>query len=414
MRAENKTMDGIICVLLTFMIMSFYIFETASWGKYVVFVISVLIMLLYAWQNNFRIPLVFTKSFHVHVAAFAFFCMASSVWAWNSSLAMSKGTTIFLILVSLSLVYPWFHHKGSIDILLDAIMLSGYGVAIYAIAYYGPSGILLMLDGNIRVENDLLNANALGLVVVTSCIIQFSYLLKKKKQIFSIFMLPCLVILAFSQSRKALIMLSAGVAFLIMTNGNVRSSFFRTFFSFIVGVATAILLLQILLQLEMFSGVFERFETLFESIEGTRGEDVRAIYRRIGMQQFSKTPVLGIGIGNSLELLASVGERRTYLHCNFVELLACGGIVGFFIYYFIYARLLYGLWKNRACRSEVTNLCIVLMVLMLIMDYGMVTYYDKQQYLYFMCFFLQLDFVKKDHDNEARRKLKRGPKKCMI
>ena len=120
------------------------------------------------------------------------------------------------------------------------------------------------------------------------------------------------------------------------------------------------------------------------------------------MQQFYKTPILGIGMGNSLELLASVGQRRTYLHCNFVEILASGGIIGFVIYYCIYVKLLGGLWKYRKYRSQTTNLCIVLLLLMLIMDYGMVTYYDKQQYLYFMCFFLQLELLKKDSQAEKR------------
>lgn len=393
---ENTVTDKIICALITIMIMSFYIFETASWGRYVLFGITVFITLIYSSKNHFKLPIIINKPFHLYLAAFALFCFLSSIWAWNPTLAISKGITIFSILACFSLIYPYFLQKGSIDILLDAFMFSGYGIAIYTVVYYGTSGIASMLSGNIRIGNDFTNANSIGLIAATSCIIQVSYLLKREKKAFSVFLIPCIISLAISQSRKAIIMLVVGIAFLVMTNGNERSSMLKKTVNIIAGFLTIILLVYSLYKLDIFSGVFRRFETLFESINGTRTEDIRSVYRKIGMQQFYKTPVFGIGIGNSLELLSSVGERRTYLHCNFVELLSSGGIIGFTIYYSIYFHLLSGLWKYRRYRPMTTNLCIILLVLMLIMDYGMVSYYDKQQYLYFMCMFLHLSFIKND------------------
>ena len=397
MKEENVISDMIICALVTFMIVSFYIFETASWGRYVIFGITILITLLYAANNVFKIPLVLNRPFHIHVAAFAIFCFASSIWAWNSAAAISKGITIFSILICYSLIYPYFQQKGNIDLLLDAFMFSGYGIALYTVIYYGTSGITSMLTGNIRLGNDFTNANSIGLIAATSCIIQFSYLLKREKKKYTIFLIPCIIALAISQSRKAMIMLVVGIAFLIMTKGTNRASILKKVFNLMLGVLAVFLLIYVMSQLDIFSGVFRRFETLFESINGTRAEDIRSIYRRIGMQQFYKTPIFGIGIGNSLDLLESVGHRRTYLHCNFVEILSSGGIIGFVIYYSIYIKLIVGLWKYRRYRSTTTNLCIVLLFLMLIMDYGMVTYYDKQQYLYFMCFFLQLELIKEDY-----------------
>ena len=96
---KNTISDKIICALLSFMIMSFYIFETAFWGRYVIFGITILITLLYAANNVFKIPLVLNRPFHIQVAAFAIFCFASSIWAWNSAAAISKGITIFSILI---------------------------------------------------------------------------------------------------------------------------------------------------------------------------------------------------------------------------------------------------------------------------------------------------------------------------
>lgn len=61
-------------------------------------------------------------------------------------------------------------------------MFSGYGIALYTVVYYGTSGIVSMLSGNVRLGNDFTNANSIGLIAATSCIIQFSYLLKRKKE----------------------------------------------------------------------------------------------------------------------------------------------------------------------------------------------------------------------------------------
>lgn len=403
MNVKNTMVDKIICVLITFLIMSFYIFEMATWGRYVFLGVSIVVMLIYSGSNGFKFRCVFNRPFHLYVAIFALFCLMSSTWAWNPSLAISKGITIFLILACFSLIYPYFQQKGSIDILLDAFMFSGYGIALYTVFYFGTNGIALMLTENVRIENEFTNANSIGLLAATSCIIQFAYLLKGEKKIFSVFLIPSVVALAISQSRKAIIMFIVGIVFLIMADRNEKSSVLKKVLKVVFAVTVGVLLIYVFSRVDIFSGVFKRFENLYESMKGTREEDIRSVYRRIGMQQFKRTPVLGIGIGNSLELLEKYGHKRTYLHCNFVELLSSVGILGFILYYLIYVKLLIGFLKYRSYRSSTTNLCIVLLLLMLLMDFGMVTYYDKQQYLYFMAFFLQLDFLKRDKHNEKMR-----------
>lgn len=395
---KNSISDIIICILVTFLIVAFYVFELEWWGRYVAFVVSALVALIHSSQNGMRIRIKM-EAFHIYILAFALFCYLSAVWAWNSSLAISKGTTVVSMVVCFSLLYPYYEKKGSIESLMKSIMLSGYVICAYTISFYGINSFTSMLSGAVRIGNDFTNANGIGLVASTSCIIQVYFWLQKKRSIIAIFMVPTIMALAVSQSRKAIIMLVVGVTFLIATV-NAGKNAGKKILGFVASVVVLFLLLFIMTKVEIFQGVMRRFDTLFESLNGTRAEDIRAVYRRIGFDQFLKTPVFGIGIGNSLEMLERAGQRRTYTHCNYVELLASGGVVGFFIYYAIYIKLIKGLWRNRMYDIEMTNLCIILIVLMLIMDYGMVTYYDKPQYLYFMCFFLQLKFVEERKKHE--------------
>lgn len=391
MIAKDKLENRLIMGLTIFMVISFYIFELKSWGRYVIFVVAVAIFLINALNNQMKVNMRF-EAYHYFILAFIIDCFMSVLWAWNSALAFSKSVTLLLILACMSMIYPYFRKRETVDDLLKIFLLSGYFLCVYTVFYYGRSDVMSYLTNNVRIGNDFTNSNALGLVAAVSIIIQVYYIINKKANAWAILMVPTIVVLAISQSRKAIIMVVAGVAFLISTNSS-NKNIGKKVLSIIGGIVALLILLYLLSNIPIFSGVMKRFTTLFESMNGQRAEDIRSIFRRIGMEQFWKTPVLGIGIGNSLELLGSSGYNRTYLHSNMVELLACMGIVGFSLYYSIYFYLGYKLFKYRKYDNGITNLCFVLLVMMFIMDYGQVTYYDKVQYLYFMCFFLNIKCV---------------------
>ena len=388
--------DRIICILVSFMIMSFYIFEMMSWGRYVLLGIVLAVTALYVVQNHFRIKKSW-GAFHNCLLAFVLFTFVSALWAWNPSAAISKGFSLLYILVCYYFLYSYYYERGNVELLVLAIMLSGYGVCVYAVGYYGVNGIVGMLTGRIRMYNDFANANAIGLAAALSCIIQFYYFMKKQYRWLTVFSILAVLIIAITQSRKAIIMLVLGITWLTMTaEGSGRKGALKKLLRFVIAIVVAVCIIYLLSRLEIFAGVVRRFEVYFESLRGERTEDIRSIYRRIGMQQFWKTPILGIGIGNSLELLENVGFRRTYLHCNYVELLASGGIVGFVVYYSMYGILAVNFWKCRHIRSDMTRLCTIIMLLLLVMDYALVSYYAKKQYIYLMLLFLQAAMIQKE------------------
>ena len=388
---RNKLLDNLIIILVTFMIISFYLFELMWWGRYVLFVISILITFIFIIKKGCK--LIFKlETYHLCVALFSFFCFFSSLWAWDSSLSISKGITIFSILVCFFFLYEYYRDLGSIDSLLKSIMYSGYAISIYSFVFYGVSGILSMMNGGSRLGNDFTNANSIGLIATVSLIIQFYYFLQKTNNYSLIFTIPTFLMLVVSQSRKATVMFVVGIVYLTMTNSEDKR-ISRKLRNIIIGIVLFGIMLYALSKFEIFSGVFSRFQTYFQSLNGSRETNIRDIYRQIGISQFKKNPIFGIGMGNSAELLVNSGQRRTYLHDNFVEILSSGGIIGFIIYYSMYFIPMIKLIRNRNIDKKCTNLCIILLILVTIMDYGMVTYFDKQQYIYLMCFFLQAQFV---------------------
>ena len=76
---------------------------------------------------------------------------------------------------------------------------------------------------------------------------------------------------------------------------------------------------------------------------------------------------------------------------NFIELLADGGIIGFALYYSIYAFLLIRFIMIRDFRNQQFNICATLLVVNLIIEYGAVTYIYKHTYMFLMMFMLQYE-----------------------
>ena len=148
------------------------------------------------------------------------------------------------------------------------------------------------------------------------------------------------------------------------------------------------------LQLEVFDGIRERMEGILDAVLGNGKVDhstmVRNDLRSLGLEWFLKYPFGGVGIANPHILAAKFLNFDAYLHDNFVEMLCGGGIVGFCLYYAMYIYLFRQLWKYRNVDRRRTAFFMLWLLLMLAMNYGMVTYYSKSQNFYLMIHFINV------------------------
>lgn len=400
MEIKNKDMlEKLIWALTTCLMASFYIFDSYSWGKYLLAIVSVLVFLISTLQYKGRISLTL-KPFHVFITVFLIFCFISALWSWSPNDAITKGFTIVQILICFSLIYSHYQKSSTIEPLLAAIMWAGYIVSIYSfIAYGGFNNVISMLVGSVRLNNNYTNINSIGMIAAIACVIQVYRALYKKLSWSVLGMVPAFIMILASQSRKALVILIMGILAVFALKNFDNRKLLKTIFKVILLIILAIILFKQLSKIEIFHGIASRMDGLFAMLTGEGKVDnsafVRSQYIKIGWQQFLKTPIGGIGIGASHFLTPQVQGHSTYLHNNYVELLACGGIMGFLIYYSAYIYLLIGLFKHKKADVASFSIVIILLSILLIMDYGMVSYYSKSQYFFFMVFFLALDKLKK-------------------
>lgn len=400
----KTNIDHIIWILTVLLLASFVILELNG-GAAALFAISAVTLLLVMKKNHGKIKVDY---YQIMVTIFAIYCCMTSLWANNSGRSIEAGLAIIKIIICLTVYYTYYCKEESIDRLLNAVMWSGYIVVIYAWIFYGPSMVVEILTGGGKLENSFANINTTAMTASTSIMLSFFLMFKEKKKrtVLIVFDILSIMVVAASGSRKALVLAVIGVTAVILIN-NASKSLIKTVVKWI-GIGIVLLVsFRILLSLPAFSMVNQRMEGLFAMILGHGEVDhssfLRQSYIRVGIEQFKKSPWLGFGMDNTYLITSVVEGNRTYLHNNYVELLAGGGVTALLLFYSIYIYLLFEFLKDWKTGDIYSRLCIIWMGILLIMHYGAVVYYDKTSYFYMMIFFLQTNIIKKHKEMERMK-----------
>lgn len=387
-----------------FMFSSLYIFSTQSWGRYILAICSVIIFGIgVILHNGFSYKLKLNM-YHIIQFTICVYCLFSCIWAINPSGALSRSYAMLQFFVFFSMLLAYFIKLESIEPLLDIVMWSGYVVAIYTFVYYGGiSEIMDSLATAQRLTNEFCNVNLIGMICAVACIIQVYKMLYSKKYWSAIFMVPTIIILAACQSRKSILMLILGIIAVIFLKNINNKNWIKSFFKIIISLVILYFAIKFLLSLDIFSGMNKRLDGLFASfaleemsVDSSTG--LRLNYISIGLDYFLNRPFFGYGFASSGTILVRETSHNTYFHNNFVELLVNGGVVGFSLYYFNYVYLLYNLIKLRRFSVKETDICIIVLIILLIMDFGIVSFGEKVQYFYFMICYIQVEILKRERN----------------
>lgn len=388
-KGRNNPNDTIILFLSVLLIASFYIFESRSYGKYILFGITIMVLLFMAMKQSGKLR-VKLDPFHFWIGGFALFCFASAIWAENGLEAISKGLTITELLICIGFIYLYFRDYGGIESLLNVIKWSGYTVMIYTIFYLGVAETIRIIATSGRLLTSFSNRNGIAMIMMFSLIITIYQWFFKGFKLERLLAIPELVFIVLIGSRKAFVGAILGVILLylykVLSERKIKS-----FAKSMILLIVIVVITKELMDMNVFSFVSHRMQSIFNFYSGSGYVDnsttVRNQMRLVGMNLFKSHPILGIGMGNSY--LHGVGDY-TYYHNNYVEILSSGGILGFLIYYGMYAYVTYNLFKNKCLKYSEITLVLIIMIVNLVMDYGSVSYYSKSTYVFFALFFLSV------------------------
>lgn len=384
--------DKMIWLGTLFLFCSFYIFSTSSYSRFILLFITAAIACLLLVKNSGRVPL-YWHSFHTCVFVFAFFCFLSYMWSISPTETLIKTSTILQLLICMSVLYIHFVRQKSITPLLDIIMWGGYLLTLFAFWFYGIDTIKRVVLSAGRLDNTFSNVNNIGMLAALSAVITISKILFGKFKAYYLLALANILLVAACGSRKALVLFIVGTGAVVFLRYSAKNWIVSLLRYAVLGVILVVAF-KLLLELPIFDGVNRRMEMLFNLYLNT-GEKVgnsaflRDLMVHAGWQQFLHTPVLGTGIASSGDLLLNVVGWRTYFHNNYIELLATGGIVGTLSYYLMLFVPAFKLWQQRYCKDKDTWLCLIIIGLLLMMDWGSVSYSSKSTYFYIMMLFIQ-------------------------
>ena len=317
-------------------------------------------------------------------AGFILWCFIGILWSKDRDISVSMIITLIQLFALFLIMYSYISAYENIGSFVVALLIAGFICSLVVIGYYGLGEyIKLMLEGQ-RLGAPITNVNIIGLYSATTAIICFFYgYLKGKRWSYILMVLP--LITAFgSGSRKALVMIALGVLFLIFMKYR-ESISIKGFFKLLAMLCVIVVIIYWMTTMPIFEGAFERFEQML-GMDGTvRDGSTRVRMRMIqaGWDYFKLHPYTGVGIGNSGYITLEYIGYTTYLHNNFIEILASVGVFGFLIYYAMYAYLVIELYRVAIrANDDYATLMLIIIVTQLILSYGAVLYYDKMTYIY--------------------------------
>ena len=315
------------------------------------------------------------------------------MWAIDSKLVFSKFFDLICNCVFLIISYDFFVNSNfNKKDIIKIFLFIGFLFSAYVLLYYGITNYFKMLLAGRRIGTEIINVNFIGMVGALTFIIALYMLLNSlfKYRIFGLLVLGVsLLVLLGSGSKKALLCVLIGfvsMLFMEFKNKLTYKKFLKLFFIIILFVIGYYLISKI----SYFSNIFSRLNRMFDTLKddsiASGSTYIRKRFIEVGFRVFLEHPLLGIGLDNSSYITYEINRTSSYLHCNYIELLACTGIVGFVLYYYMYIKTMLEVFKTK---NSYFKLVLVILISMLFLDIGVVSYYEIRCSMYFvLCFIL--------------------------
>ena len=197
-----------------------------------------------------------------------------------------------------------------------------------------------------------------------------------------------------SGSRKALLIIALGLMLLYIVSYGWRAAY-----RIIIPVLGLGLFYVVANDYIEGSSVFNRFDSFINLFTGEGKVDSSTLIRQqmieFGLISFLNRPLHGYGLNNFSVLYINYSGAATYAHNNYVEILVSIGLIGFFLYYWLYGVILFNfryLLKLKKHLTKENNLMysvlFCLLLINLLMDFASVSYYEKMTYVYMVLFYL--------------------------
>ncbi len=335
-------------------------------------------------------------SFTLWYGGFVLLSLASVLWAQypdNSMRVISR--MLQSTVITFCVAQNYATRKG----LLRCIRIFAWTGTCMALYMLANTPVNKWFDGFFGSSATHQNTNTLGMLFTLCVMVSFYFAFYcNEKRYYAITVLQMLIVILTS-SRKSLLASVAGLAMMAMLKVQRRNIVFRIFT--ISGFVLAVYYL-IMSVPELYSAIGVRMESMTEHLMGDGGDfsiSLRQLFIDNAKDMFYEKPLLGYGINNFVALIYRRIGISSYAHNNYYEILADLGIVGFIVFYGYYFFLLFTLlkiWRNR--NGSLVKLMLVWLAVIMICEYGMISYYSIYMQIALCCIYMLTCAVDKEDD----------------
>lgn len=322
----------------------------------------------------------------------------SVLWARDISSVLRVLPSIVQIVVLSLIMCGYVNSSKRIDKIIDYFIIAGFVITINIflftslsdwknIIFYSSNEYVDISSSAGRLGPSVgLHSNGLGQILILCimcCYYKFTKI-KHKKELF--LMLLLLLFLVLTKSRSSIVECIIGI-FLI--NIFTKQKNIARLKNLIFGSIAFIIILFLLVKIPfLYNIVGYRLTGLYSIFGRVDVSDSSTLTRinfvKIGFNIFLSSPLIGVGMNNFSYIAYNKYSTwaQVYSHNNFIEILSDLGIVGFFLYYYLYfvafKKLLETIkyYRKMNCYelSKQSSFLLVLLMVCALMNISHITY----------------------------------------
>jgi O-antigen ligase len=318
------------------------------------------------------------RSIYLFFSLFFIWILISAAWGPLFSEAQ-KSIIVSIVEIAIMIICA-LHYTNDRKDLLRLMQIFIYATAAFAVVYYLVSPISTW--GTTQMGNSIaIWRNSAGYYMAYSAIFAFLiYMLDRRKKHLVVLSIFFIVASAGTGSRKVFFQIALALfIYLLMQKG-----FADKFKIGLSVVAVGAIIFFIMINIPALRNIYEgRLLAIFEGLSSSDASTVtRALMRQYALELFTDHPIIGYGLDGfrnwisfDTQFLQTYAISATYSHCNYTELLANSGIVGFLLYYLYPVKSCITRFKDR--NNSLVQLGIITVTSFVILDYAVISYYMR-------------------------------------
>lgn len=385
-------------ILIILYMIAFSIFNNSEQVKKYTNTIGIILigfMALYCILNSKNILSPITVLFTL----FTLFSFCSIIWAPVKDEALRISKTFAKLLVMSVLIYNFLASQERKEVVLRGFVMAGIVISLCYILHYGPAGFISALKTGARLDAGMFSLGDVVDILVLASLSAMWFAFFRKRW-WDLLFVPFMLLAAIATGTRSFFFgFFVGLLCLmfLFAKGKWR------ILSILIVIAMCFLGLQIL-KLPYFGALYSRlssFAKVFSDSSATDGSASSRIQMiKWGFEQFLKTPILGLGAFSGQTVMSSHGSGIVVFHNAFIDILSCYGIVGFSLYFSMFAFPFFVLIKPALQREEDAVIGIVLITTILAMFMFGSECYEKVSYMVIVYGFLAAESVRRRQKTE--------------